>query len=131
MPTRITLSDPKLFPIQAFFNAVSDSSFVQVVDHLTKGIGYSINVADCSFPGDLDPGEESFDGVCFSIYEDEVVISNDQLRHYLQVVCDDYTSKHPEDERVLKEYLGRLWKWGNSGVPVHPENSIRKDFGDK
>ena len=107
MPTRLTLSDPKLLPIQAFFNAVGDSSFLRVIDCLTKGIGFSINDVDCSFPGDLDPGDESFDGARFSLFEEHINISIDRLRQYLQTVCKVYVAEHPETERILNEYQRR------------------------
>ena len=107
MPARIVLRDPILFPIQAFFNAVSDSSFVKVVDHLTNGVGFAVNDTDCTFPTDLDPCEELFEGVRFSLFEDQVVISKDQLRHYLQIVCDAFIIEHPEDKDVISKFFDR------------------------
>ena len=87
MPNRLTLDDESLFPIQAFFDAVGDDSFVRVVDSLTKGVGYSINDCDCSFPDDLEPDEESFEGVRFSLFEQSIVISTEQLGQYIRLVC--------------------------------------------
>ena len=68
---------------------------------------FSINDVDCSFPGDLDPGDESFDGVRFSLFEEHIIISTDQLRQYLQTVCKAYVAEHPETERILHEYHQR------------------------
>jgi hypothetical protein len=107
MPTRLTLSNPALFPIQAFFNAVSDDSFVHVVDCLTSGIGFHIDETDCMFPSDLDPGEEPFDGVQFSIFEDNVVISLAQLREYLDTICRHHIASHPEDMAIITQLLAR------------------------
>jgi hypothetical protein len=107
MPNRINLKDERLFPVQAFFNAVSDSSFVQVVDHLTKGIGYSAEDAHCRFPADLDSGEEPFDGVRFSLFEDSVVIGMPQLHHFLTIVSNRYAESHPEDKEALNQLLQR------------------------
>ena len=107
MQTRISLDDSELLPVQAFFNAVSDGSFERVVDCLTKGVGYSINDADCTFPGDLDPGDEPFDGVRFTLFEEQVVISALQLRRYIEFVCADYVNRHPEAEAALTQFLGR------------------------
>lgn len=107
MPTRLTLTDPNLLPIQAFFNAVGDASFLRVIECLTKGVGFSINDVDCSFPGDLDPGDESFDGVRFSLFEQRIVISTDELWHYLEIVCKAYIAGSPKDETILGEYLRR------------------------
>ncbi len=107
MPTRLMISDERLFPVQAFFDAVADRSFVRVVDSLTNGIGYSIDDVDCSFSTDLDPGEESFDGVRFSVFEATVVIPTSLLRSYLEQVCRDYCNAHPEDRAALLEFLSR------------------------
>jgi hypothetical protein len=93
--------------MQAFFNAVSDGSFVRVIDCLTSGIGFSINEADCTFPTDLETDEGPFDGVRFSLFEDAVVIPLSQLRQYIKTVCDDYVVKHPEDKHLLDQFLTR------------------------
>ena len=107
MPTRININDSMYFPVQALLNAVSDSSFVDFVDCLTRGIGFSSNDADCTFPGDLDPDEIPFEGVRFSLFEDEVVVSLDQLREYLTIACNSYIATHPESECNLNNYLSR------------------------
>jgi len=107
MPIRLTLSDSKMFPVQAFFNSVSDSSFVKVIDWLTKGIGYSIDVAHVNFPTDLDPWEQPFEGVRFSIYEDSVTISREKLMEIIRPLCADYCSQHPKDEAAIKGFLDR------------------------
>lgn len=107
MPTRLTITDSTSFPIQTFFNAVSDSDLVHVVDWLTSGIGYHINDTHCRFPGDLDPGEESFEGVRFSLFEDSVIISPEQLREYLATVCRKHIVSYPDDEADLVRFLAR------------------------
>jgi hypothetical protein len=107
MPARLNLHDPQLIPVQAFFNAIGDASFVKMVDCLTSGIGFSVNDVDCTFPGDLDPGEELFDGVRFSLFEERVVITRDELQHYLQITCADFIFNHPEAKPILDEFLCR------------------------
>jgi hypothetical protein len=62
MPDRLELAGD-LWVVAAFFNAVKDSSFTRVIDSLTSGIGYQVEVALCEFPQDLEEGEEPFDGV--------------------------------------------------------------------
>lgn len=37
---RVTIDDDSILPVQAFFNAVSDWSFVLVMDALTNGVGW-------------------------------------------------------------------------------------------
>jgi len=107
MPTRLLLSNPALLPVQAFFNSIGDDSFVRVIDCLTSGIGYSIDEADCTFPGDLDPDEAPFEGVRFSLFQDSIAISLDQLHDYLEVVCSHHITLHPETSEYLKRMLSR------------------------
>ena len=84
MPNRLSLSEDRLFPVQAFFNALPDAIFQDVMTGLLRGVGASINDARCAFSSDLDPGEEPFDGVRFSLFEDQVVISEAQMREYIR-----------------------------------------------
>lgn len=107
MPSRLTISDPQMFPVQAFFNAVGDAAFVRMVDHLTRGIGYGSNEADCSFPTDLDPDEEMFAGVRFTLFEDRIVLTKEQLRAILKQAIAAYVASHPSDRLLLDEYLDR------------------------
>jgi len=111
MPKRINIENQqsydRLFPVQAFFNEVSDSDFVMMVDSLTQGVGMGLNVANCTFPGDLDPWQEPFDGVMFSLYEDEVVVDIPSFRHFLTLACEAYVREHPEDRAEIAELLAR------------------------
>lgn len=108
MPDRLTIDDDILFPVQAFFNAVSDDSFIRVMDSLTNGVGYSIYECDCSFPGDLDPGEEIFQGVRFSLFEHSVVISNQELSSYIRKVYKGFVDRFPKEQENLARILNRL-----------------------
>jgi hypothetical protein len=105
MPDRLKLNKDDLFPVQAFFNCIWDSSFVKIIDGLTKQIGAGVNEAHCEFPSDLDPGEPIFEGVRFSIFEDSIVISLSELREYLDIVCSQHVLLHPEDEGAINEML--------------------------
>ena len=107
MPDRLLIEDESLFPIQTFFNAVSDDSFVGVVDALTSGVGYSINDCHCHFPGDLDPGDEPFDGVQFSLFEQSIVISREELKSYLKLVCDEFVKRFPTERERINGLLAR------------------------
>ena len=108
MPDRLMIDDESLFPVQAFFNAVSDESFIRVMDSLTNEVGYSINECDCSFPGDLDPGEEVFQGVRFSLFEQSAVISNQELANYIKEVCRGFVDRNPSEQGNVARVLSRL-----------------------
>jgi hypothetical protein len=111
MRKRIIIGDDQepRFPVQAFFNSISDSSFVGIVSSLLKHIGYCTDNACCKFPSDLDPGEEIFEGVRFSLFEDIVIIDNGSFLEYLKVVCNDHiehcTSDKEEITNLLKSHL--------------------------
>jgi hypothetical protein len=96
--------DP-LFPVQAFFNSISDSSFVSIVSSLVKKIGYCTDNACCAFPGDLDPGEEVFEGVRFSLFEDVAIIDSKSFLNYLELVCNEHIKFCPDDEEEIRELL--------------------------
>lgn len=107
MPAHLNIDDPKRFAIQTFFNAVSDLNFVDVIRRLFQGIGQTINDNHCTFPVDLDPGEPSFEGVRFSLYEDEIVISRAELYHWIKQAAQAYVSEHPEVREPVGQVMGR------------------------
>jgi len=100
--------DECLFPVQAFFNALSDDEFIRVIGLLSNRVGYHPDYCHCYFPEDLDPGEELFEGVCFSIFEDKIVISLEELNDVIRLACAEYVSRNPVDEGRVKEILDRL-----------------------
>ena len=102
---RIQVDNERLFPIQAFFNAISDHSFVETIANLLRGIGASFDDAHCEFPKDLDPGEEPFEGVRFALYDDEVVVGFRTFRHYLELACTAYISENPINRSKIENLL--------------------------
>ena len=97
------------FPIQAFFNAISDSKFTEVIGQMSLGIGRGINDAVCTFPGDLDPEEELFDGIQFSLYGWEPVIADyKKFYYYLSLACKAHIEDFPDDQNKIKEYADEI-----------------------
>jgi hypothetical protein len=105
---RIIVKEDRLFPVQAFFNAIPNDSFVRTVEHLVNSIGASFNDADCTFPGDLDPGDEPFVGVQFGLLDNEVEISEIQFAKYLIEACESYVAQFPEDKETIEMLLQNL-----------------------
>jgi CDI immunity protein len=101
---RLLLED-RLFPVQCFFNAVSDYNFVEIVGRLLQGIGHGTDYAQCTFPEDLEPGEEVFEGVRFSIFEESVILTVEELRYFIDKACESYIADHPEDRNVIRGLL--------------------------
>lgn len=107
MPNRLAFERSDRLPVQAFFNAIPDDLFWQVVQSLLQGVGYSINDCHCEFPGDLDFCEDTFEGVRFSLYEDAVILDETELRRTLRVVCEEHVRRHPDNGHLLEELLGK------------------------
>ena len=105
MPERLEL-ECRLFPVQVFFNALSDRKFWEVLESLKNKVGHSINDCHCEFSSDLDYGEETFEGVRFSIYEDSVIISEEVLKLILKEIALKQIEKFPEQQSRFLEYLG-------------------------
>lgn len=108
MPWRLRLADDRLFPVQAFFNALWDDNFIEVMRRLLCGIGGSMNDAYCRFSSDLDPWEEPFEGVRFSLYEDEVIITAAELKSYIEQACVAYLSTYPEQQDTVANLLSSV-----------------------
>lgn len=107
MPNRLKLAE-SLFPVQAFFNAISDHSFLQVIDCLSKGVSYGINDCHCSFSADLEPGDDPFEGVCFELFNEEVVLSNEELFEFVKLVCADFVKQYPDQRADIENSLVRF-----------------------
>lgn len=111
MPNRLEIDD-ELYAVQSFFNSIHDKEFMHILDHLTNQIGHGFDESGCTFSGDLDPGDKTFEGVEFYIspLNMEVVISLPKMYKYLEIVCEGYTKDHPENQAVLKGHLARFQK---------------------
>jgi hypothetical protein len=104
----------KFFPVQAFFNEISYPNFVDIIDYLTKGIGHGLDVAQCTFPSDLDDYDryvirqgKPLEGIEFSLFEDAVVLDVPTFRSFLTMACDAHVKRHPEDRAKIEELLAR------------------------
>lgn len=111
MPNRIIIKKTGRFPVQAFLNAIPDADFIRTLESISRGVGATFNDADCSFPGDLDPSDDIFEGVCFGLLNEEIVISNQEFAIYLKQAASWYLLQHPQDTQtvvaLLRIYEGR------------------------
>jgi hypothetical protein len=103
-----------IYELREFFNAVTDSYFVQMVEDFAKGYGVGIDCYYlCSFPDDLDFDEEPFDGVKVFAVDSEVVVDYETFYQYLKMACETYISRHPEDKNKINELLKKCKaRWG-------------------
>jgi hypothetical protein len=110
-----SLEYEKFFSVQSFFNVIEDGAFIGVIDYLTRGIGYGIDVAHhCTFPSDLDDYDryvirqgKPLEGIEFSLFDDAVVLDVPTFRRFLTMACDAQVKRHPEDRAKIEELLAR------------------------
>ena len=105
MKYRIEIEEDRLFPVQAFLNAIPDGQFLRTLRSLVQGVGATFNDADCSFPGDLDPCDEPFDGVSFGVLQEEVVISRTEFAGYLRRAALEHVRRFPSEGGQILELL--------------------------
>lgn len=135
MPKRIQLvadNDP-LFPAQAFFNAISPRDFITTIKRLLINIGAGVDDAVCTFPESLDPGDERFEGIQFSFFEDEVTVDEPTFQKFLIAACRAHIAEHPEDlDEIEKALEIRGWPttFKTPQVKGHMDISEIKHFGD-
>lgn len=103
MPDRVVIDKNEWFPVQAFFNAIPDDLFWGVTHSLMNGVGYSMNDCHCEFPVELDYDEEPFSGVRFSLFEDEIVLTEKEMKEMLRQVCESQVKRHPDEESRFSE----------------------------
>lgn len=114
MKYRIEIEDDRLFPVQAFLNAIPDAEFIRTLRSLVQGVGATFNDADCSFPGDLDPGDEPFEGVNFGILNEEVVISRKEFAGYLRRAALEHVKRFPSEAGEVLQLLDAFDRFAES-----------------
>ncbi|WP_353853779.1 ribonuclease toxin immunity protein CdiI [Bacillus sp. Bos-x628] len=96
------------FPVVAFFNAITDDSFVKIIQHLSTGVGYGINAVDCTFSNDLEADEEPFQGVMFALHDEEIIVDYQTFYYYLEQACNTYIKEYPQDEKIISKILRKI-----------------------
>lgn len=93
------------FPVQAFFNAVPDDSFVEAVEALVRGVGWSIDACHCEFPADRDLDQAPFRGIRFVVHDEVVLLEHELLPEILERVCRVQKDRRPEQTLSLERAL--------------------------
>jgi CDI immunity protein len=93
------------FPVQAFFNAWSDDSLVEIVSHLVNRQGASSDYCHCHFSDDYDPEMPKFEGVLFSHFDDSILITEGRFADVLELVCDSLRVVDPKAARVMTNLI--------------------------
>lgn len=100
--------DKDHFPITAFFNSISNTDFIETIKHLSLGVGVGINATVCLFPDDLDPNEEKFEGIMFSLHDADVIVDCHTFFYYLRTACLAYLEYFPNDKDAIEGYLSQI-----------------------
>ncbi|WP_094605341.1 hypothetical protein SPSIL_002560 [Sporomusa silvacetica DSM 10669] len=89
--------DKRYFPITAFFNAIPDRDYLETIERMSMGFGTAYNEVNCQFPGDLDPWENTFDGIMFSVFDEEVIADYPTTYRFLKEASKSYSEDNPQD----------------------------------
>lgn len=110
MPKRINIiaDQDRLFPVQAFFNAIGDSSFIDIIKYLIDRIDVEVDGVHCEFPENIEIGEEDFVGVQFTLIDEEITVEEQVFRKFLQLACEYHVNAYPIDELAILHLLSTL-----------------------
>lgn len=97
----------EIIPAIHFFNAIPNHRFVEVISSLANGIGYTVEYCSCTFPDDLDPWDESFEGVQFinSALDLESVLEYPTVQELLLKSCRSFLREYPEHRDTINQLL--------------------------
>src|SRR5699024_11670213 len=82
--------------------------FLDVIKQFSCGIGGGFNDAVCTFPGDLDSDETSFDGVMFSLHDEEIIVDNEMFLYYLEKACLVFVEEIPNEKSLIDTFFEKL-----------------------
>ena len=91
------LDNDPLRIVKKFFSEHDGLNFKSCLQNILAGIGYRDVYAMCSFPSELEPDEKSFEGVKFSMWEnEELVVSHDCFIEVLKEAVKRYFQLNPK-----------------------------------
>ena len=131
---RKAIVDDRLTIIAVYFDANEiRNNFINEVETLTGiGEGSAIEgILSCTFPRQLDEYEvchHGFDGINFSLFEDNISVDIPTFRKYLRIACEAYWKIYPKSRAQLEEYLSRPQPPLEEGAL--PEWRRRRDAGE-
>ena len=98
--------------IKSYFDRMyNDGYFLMAISDILQKIDFVLDGAYCLFP-DMESEDESehFTGVSFEIGfsrsdDDAVIVSEAVCFQYIQLACERYLRKHPEDAEIINSLL--------------------------
>lgn len=107
MSKRVELGT-ELFAVQAFFNAVPDDVFLKMMSGFVQGVGLSVGLSHCDFPGDGEPGDIPLGHVLFTFDDEETQLTDGQFLDALRLACASQVRRRPEQAAEIEAYLATL-----------------------
>lgn len=97
-------------PVLMILNAINEERFLDVLESISKGIGFGEENGACTFPGDLDEFDKAngveLEGVEFGLYSGEsVVIDYRTFHYYLKLLSDKYVEGNVRQADIVKKLL--------------------------
>ena len=96
-----------LFPVQAYFNSIPDEKFLKVLVDFSNGIGSGFEETSICFENESEY-EQSFKGVEFGLFNQEVIISNEEFIKVLKAVSSIYQKDYPEFHEEVEILLNKI-----------------------
>lgn len=101
--------DP-LWIVKSYFNSISGFSFPIAADCLLGGTSFGNEYYTCDFP--CEEEDDIFEGVRFRILDDEVIVSEEIFKEYLQIASKRYFELNPEISDEVQNVLKKLAHMG-------------------
>ncbi|MDM1408406.1 ribonuclease toxin immunity protein CdiI [Myroides sp. DF42-4-2] len=108
MKKKLKLNDDNLFPVEAFFYTLPTAKFIDTLMGFSNKIGVGFEDTVITFPEELDDNEEKFEGVEFSVLNEEVVISNKDFLKYLYIACGLFVEDYPDKKDIVEELFRKI-----------------------
>ena len=101
------------FPVIALLNEASNPNVIEFVENLCEGIGTGYDFSSCSFWNDFDEYDqvnmEKFDGLLITNEAgDEIIISKQELKHYLEILYNRLSDEHFNNIHELRKLLDKF-----------------------
>jgi hypothetical protein len=95
--------------VQAFFNALPDDEFLELLEITLDGIGIDYNGVGCVLPGEDDESAPE-SGVLFYVADEEAWLPNTKVITYLKLAVDAYIKTHPQDKLRADRLIARAYR---------------------
>jgi hypothetical protein len=98
----------ELWVVKNFFSEHDGVLFPSCIAHILSGIGYGNEYAMCTFPDSIEPDEEPFNGIRFTMYGGHTkVIDEDAFKKITIEACRRYILKNSSRRNQITEILSR------------------------